>query len=167
MLVIYISIYIDIIHYQINRAGQERLTVDWYNSLSLTFTVAPNLHNKDTSPFYTDNRMEKRCEWARKIWIPTKLQSTRKKETNKEKKRKKKDREKGTKENSDQEIKLITKRKLQTIHKIKLRKKASLRPEFNLHTKSILVASLNYGWTPDVTWTILAIFSLCFWTLIV
>ncbi len=35
---------------------------------------------------------------------------------------------------------------------------------FSLHTKSILVSSLNYGWTPDVTWTILPMSLLCFWT---
>ncbi len=35
----------------------------------------------------------------------------------------------------------------------------------SLLTKSILVASENYGWTPDVTWIILTI-SLRFWALI-
>ncbi len=33
--------------------------------------------------------------------------------------------------------------------------------------KSIFVASKNYGWTTDVTWTILQMSLLCFWTLIV
>ncbi len=38
---------------------------------------------------------------------------------------------------------------------------------FSLHTKSILVAKYNYGWTPYVTWIILPISLLCLWTLIV
>ncbi len=36
---------------------------------------------------------------------------------------------------------------------------------FCLHTKSILVASIHYGWTTDVTWTILSMSLLPFWTL--
>ncbi len=36
-----------------------------------------------------------------------------------------------------------------------------------LCTKSILVASQNYGWTSDVTWIILRMSLLPFWTLIV
>ncbi len=36
---------------------------------------------------------------------------------------------------------------------------------FSLCTKSILVASENYGWTTDVTWTILTISLLPFWAL--
>ncbi len=37
---------------------------------------------------------------------------------------------------------------------------------FLLRTKSILVASKNYGWTPDVTWIILMMSLLYFWALI-
>ncbi len=36
---------------------------------------------------------------------------------------------------------------------------------FSLHTKSILVASYNYGWTTDVTWTILTMSLQTFWAL--
>ncbi len=36
---------------------------------------------------------------------------------------------------------------------------------FSLRTKSILVASYNYGWPTDVTWTILTMFFLHFWAL--
>ncbi len=36
---------------------------------------------------------------------------------------------------------------------------------FSLHTKSILVALQNYGWTTDVTWTILTMSLLPFWAL--
>ncbi len=35
---------------------------------------------------------------------------------------------------------------------------------FSLRTKIILVASENYGWTTDVTWTILPMSLLRFWT---
>ncbi len=34
---------------------------------------------------------------------------------------------------------------------------------FSLHTKSILVALWNYGWTTDVTWTILMMSLQTFW----
>ncbi len=36
---------------------------------------------------------------------------------------------------------------------------------FSLCTKSIHVSSLNYGWTSDVTWTILTVSLLPFWAL--
>ncbi len=40
-----------------------------------------------------------------------------------------------------------------------------VKKNFCLHTKSILVASLHYGWTTDVTWTILSMSLLPFWAL--